>query len=352
MSIGDRIRKLLGWMREGPAQYPTAVAIPADRVVGPSTPPTLDRDERYFAVRLNQMRLSSGREWWVHVEPMALVVTEFLYDGDEASIPFVVGPTMIKKHANKVPEGMLFEDTLVAGPHPYKGGRIAITTILYQVPTTNEARRLLALVEGIGGVAAAATNLATYLKVADVLLDGVEGVLNLDGVEPVAGRRHELDPDLEDDLGSGFFTVADSDLAPARLWVRDKKLAREDGGPEILVDVDGADLLLYRLHTMAQRSDVERLPFHDGVREALDVAQSDATDAGWSRAKALMSAAFGHIAASPDLITPHGDALRVTYRDRIKALHDEAVANANLGPASAPTPLKNALREAAEVLDL
>jgi hypothetical protein len=65
-----------------------------------------------------------------------------------------------------------------------------------------------------------------------------------------------------------------------------------------------------------------------------------------------MSAAFTHIVESPDLTSPQGDALRAAYRDRLKMLHQEALANADLGPTDEPTRRAAALGEATDVLDL
>ncbi len=136
-SIGERLKSIVGWMKEGPTAYPTAIAIPSSRVVDGGPPPELARDASYLTVKLNQLRLASGRKWWVEVEPMALVVTELTYDGGAIAIPFVVGPSMIKQYGHDAPKGMLFDDTTVAGPYPYKGGRIALTTILYEeTPST------------------------------------------------------------------------------------------------------------------------------------------------------------------------------------------------------------------------
>ena len=80
-SILERSRELLDWARSGPASYPTAVRIPANRIVGPAPQPRLRSDASYFAVTMHQMRMSKGRRWWVDVDPMVLFVSEFDYDG-------------------------------------------------------------------------------------------------------------------------------------------------------------------------------------------------------------------------------------------------------------------------------
>ena len=49
------------------------------------------------------------------------VMSELAYDGAMQNVPFVVGAPMLADTGYKLPEGMLFTKTRVAGPHPYKG---------------------------------------------------------------------------------------------------------------------------------------------------------------------------------------------------------------------------------------
>jgi len=67
---------------------------------------------------------------------MVFVSSELSYDSAEIAVPFVVGPSMIK--GQQTPVGMVFSDTRVAGIHPYRGGRLIVTVILYSV-VRNEA---------------------------------------------------------------------------------------------------------------------------------------------------------------------------------------------------------------------
>ncbi len=351
-TLAQRLQRILGVAREGPATYPRAVAVPAAAVTGDGAgPPRLARDEAYFGVRLNQLRLAAGRRWWVEVDPMALVVSEFQYGAERISVPFVVGPSLVEGHGQPVPHGMVFDDTLVAGLHPYRGGRIVLTAMLYQVPRGGEAARLLRIAESAGAAFGAATAIGPYLRVAGVLLDAVESLLGLDGVVPVMGRRHEVDPDLEDDLGSGFFVLAGADVAADGLAVHDRRLVRAggDGPPR---ELEGADFLLYSLVSPIRRSDLELLAFHPLVREAQRLARSDASDDGWRRAKALMVTAFTGIVDSPDLTRAQGDALRAEYRERMSALHAEAAADALMAPAAEDPRRASALVDAVGILDL
>jgi hypothetical protein len=348
----DRCKGILNWFQNGPAKYPTALAVPSARMVEAFTPPALTRDDSYFAVRLNQMRLSSGRRWWEHIMPMAFVLSEFDYNGQRTAVPFVVGPSLLEKYGRPVPDGMLFEDTLVAGLHPYKGGRIAITVILYALPTTNEARQLLSMVEGATAIFSAATNLTAYLKVADVVLDGVEGLLGIGDVEPIAGRRHEIDPDLDTDLGTGYFVLSEAELNVDQIWVESRRLRTRGAPTAPLEDVSGTDYMLYSLGTTQTRTDIEQLSFHRTIREAEKLANVDASSDGWKRAKAMMTTGFTEIIDSPDLSRVQGDQLRASYRERLLSLHAEAEANANMAGEVGSGRRAAALADATLILDL
>ena len=351
-AITDRCLAMLRRMKEGPASYPTVINVGASQVLDTFTPPTLARNESYFAVRLNQLRLASGRKWWVQIAPMAFMVAEFQHGRERLAVPFVVGPSMLERFGQPVPGGMLFDDTVIVGLHPYKGGRIAITAILYEVPRSDEARRLLSFVEKAASVVGAATAMGTYLKVADVVLDGLEGLLGLDGVRPVAGRRFEVDPDLADDLGTGWFVLADGDLKPENVWVKDHRLQYKhaDGGG--FYDVPDVDLLLYSLVSAPRRTDIEQLDFHPTIREAETQAHADASDDGWKRAKAIMTTAFTQIIDSADLTMRQGDELRAEWRKRLVTLHEEALANAHMGPGDDDVERARAFADATSILDL
>ncbi len=198
----------------------------------------------------------------------------------------------------------------------------------------------------------AATSVAMYLKVAEVVLDGVEGLLGLNGVRPVTGRRHELDPDFADDLGSGYFAVVNQELDPTEIGVHQRRLVRRDPTTGDYPEVEDTDHLLYRLQTSSVRGDVQALPFYGLIREAEKVARSDASDDGWKRAKALMTAGFSQIVDSPDLTRPHGDALREEYRERLKALRVEALADADMSGDDVDARRAAAMAQVADTLDL
>src|SRR5262249_23437968 len=134
-----------------PRHTPSAITIPTDHVdQAASLGGTFLPNQHYFQVRINELFLTNAREWFSTIDPMVFIVSEFLYDRQEQEVPCIVGPGMMQKYAQrleKVPQGMLFRDTRVAGVHPYRGGRLSLTVVLCQTESKNYARELLKVVE-------------------------------------------------------------------------------------------------------------------------------------------------------------------------------------------------------------
>ena len=81
----------------------------------------LTAHEEYFELRLNELFLVDEREWFTTYDPMAVAIAEHRYDGKPAAVPFVVGRRYSRARAHRLPHGMVFADTRVAGPQPYRG---------------------------------------------------------------------------------------------------------------------------------------------------------------------------------------------------------------------------------------
>src|SRR3954454_15898871 len=121
-------------IKASPRQLPSTVAIPADHVTAQGTNrEKFEADKHYFQVRVNEMFLTEQRKWLTDIDPMVFVVSEFTYDKATQTVPFLVGPMLLEKFSAKVPKGMIFNDTRVAGLHPYRGGRLSLTVVLGQV---------------------------------------------------------------------------------------------------------------------------------------------------------------------------------------------------------------------------
>jgi hypothetical protein len=282
---------------------------------------------------------------------MVFVVSEFKYDKEDQAVPFVVGPMMMEQFGKKIPEHMVFSNTRVAGLHPYQGGRLALSVVLYRVQQTNYAKKLLQVVESAASALDFATALSTYLKVANVVLDGVEALLGLNAIDPLIGFRCEFDRDAGDQFEPSYFAlinVSEEKLKIDKLWVRKNRLVfGEDlATAKPFRDVD---FVLYSTTQTTERSDLTTLPFYPSYERVIRNAIRSNTEDSWKVTKALMAELAETLRFSPDLTPEQSRELRVKYKQEMVQEHEKAVEEAHLGAAE---EMDSDFREEVKILDL
>lgn len=153
-TLGERLSSFWQAVEKSHREQPTYAMIAHDRVDTANTLATkLNTDQDYFEIRIKEMYLSNQREWFSKFDPMVCTIAEFGYGDEDRALPFVVGPSLVKQLGLEVPEGkMLYTNTLVAGPYPYRGGDLTVSVILYGLKVKNYADDLLKFVEGAAGI--------------------------------------------------------------------------------------------------------------------------------------------------------------------------------------------------------
>lgn len=338
-TLAERCSNIWNSIRQSPGQIPSGVTIPSNQVEEENRPSTVFKpNKHYFQVRVNEMYLSFSREWFARYDPMVFAVSEFVYDKKKEAIPFVVGPAMMEKFGKRLPNGMIFSDTRVAGLHPYRGGQLTLSIILYKVQTGNMVRKLLKMIENTANVLDFANALTTYLKVADVVIDGVESLLELGGSEPLIGLRKEFDP-ADGELRPSYFALInlpDTQVDTGKLWVRNRKLYYGNSLQSAIPFRD-ADFVLYSIMLAPQRSDLSTLSFYPQwehtQREALDPREDS-----WLSAKANMASLMQSMLLSPDLTDQQARELVEEWRSKLINFHKMAVGNANMSDKKPQAP--------------
>ena len=353
-TIAQRCMKLWDTVSHTPAQVPTELQIPADHV-DEGKAGVFKKDEHYFEVRVNEMFLSDKRKWFVNYLPMVLVISEFYYGRSKEVVPFVVGPNLIEKDGVKVPTtGMLFRDLRVAGLHPYIGGQMTLSLILYRLPRDNYLTKLLQVIEAAGGILDFATMLGSYLKVASVVLDGLEALSSSFKVEPVVGLRWDFDPSNPGTIDSGYFALInrpEGSLEKDKLSVQNGQLLY-GGNPRPPSRPADADYILYSVLPKPERNDFEALPFQqvwDRVLADASIAKKD----NWNSAKANMASLYQTMIASPDLTWKQKQELPDWYIKRMEATHKKAVEIGMMSGSETPQgDMDKARLKSLSVLDL
>jgi hypothetical protein len=301
-------------------------AIPPGQVTPPyPASQSFDPGQHYFSVIINEMFLRENRQWFDIFDPMTLVLTEFLYDGKQVQVPFVVGPTMLEGKVKKIPNGMSITDTKVAGVIPYVGGNFALTIVLAKVRRASYAKRLLSFVETVSSVFPHGAALGSQLALAKTVLAGTDALFGLkDDVLPLAGHRWEYDPGVTPWLQPGFFALVNTDIAQLPI----DSLRVKAGRLHLAADPTDAgfrrdDFLLYSVNWLERRSDVTELPFYRLFKSAL--RQAGGADAGaWSRAKAGLATLYQEMLTSPDLTFLQTQELIESFKAKLIKVHEHA----------------------------
>ena len=355
-SLVERCGDIWGSISESPAQIPTRVVIPVEHIdKGEKLTEAFQRNEHYFQIRINEMYLTYSRKWFSIYDPMVFVVSEFDYDENTEVVPFVVGPMMMEEFGQKIPEGMVFSNTRVAGLHPYIGGRLILSVMLCRVQRKNYAQKLLQLIENASRVLDFSTALSNYVKVSSIVLDGIEALLGLGDIESLVGLRKEFDPDAGDVLKPGYFALinSESELNPDKLWVRQDQLVYGKN----LIDAKpfrDADYVLYSIVQTTERSDVAKLPFYPLWKRVLqDVTDKKLTEEKWQSAKVNMASLFQMMRLSPDLVKQQVYKLTQEYRLEMRRCYDETVGIQNLGDKEEEfTELDKIRKESLDILNM
>lgn len=350
------LERIWNRIRQSESQLPSRIAIPRDRVDAREAPSTsFARDEHYFQVVVNEMFLTYKREWFNEYDPMVLVISEFTYAKERKSVPFVVGPSIIRaavdESGRKLPNGMLFNNTRVAGVHPYRGDGLTLSVVLYRSRVEDHLRKLMKVVEVAAGAVNFATALGTYLKVGDVILDGVDSLFDLGALDPIVGHRQEFRHGFE----PGYFVLIDMPEARTRdytFWVRDDQLfagqTRDAARP-----FRDADYVLYSVSQLTDRDDIDLLPVYPlWERVAQDATVADETY--WKNAKSYMNTFYQAMVLSPDLTGAQTERLADEYIKKMQILHQRATGISNLSEANrgVPSELDQARSKGVSILEM
>jgi hypothetical protein len=328
-TVLENIQRAVGnlWknVQGSPSELPGAYAIDATHTDQKKLlSGEFQKDGHYFQVRVNELYLPYDRQWFVDYEPLVFAVTECTYDGKPQAIPTMVGPQLMPKlPTGELPDRMQFSNTRVAGLHPYRGGRLTLTIVLYRSKRKDIAERLLKFIESTANALSFATVVETYLKVANVVVSGVEELAGLGSLDPLLGLRREFDPDAGDPFTPGYFVLAKkTGLDVGKLWVKGGQLLFGDTLATAQAFRD-AEYVLFSIMPATERSDVDLLPIYALYQEAKKKAALAGPD-NWEVAKANLAALFQLMISSPDLLADQADKLTDGYIDELTKIHAKA----------------------------
>ena len=286
------------------------------------------RHKQYFSVVINEMFLTKGRQWFSEFAPAVFVVSEFIYDGKREAVPYVVGPSALegKMDSANIPEGFVFENTTVAGLHPYRGGSFSLSIVLGKIRTDHYLRRILRILENTAGtyLQSFGKMISQYIKVANVVLDGIDALIKEGDLTPLAGRRLEFQPDTVHAFNPGYFVLINApekNYSNAEFFIRNNRLYHGESAASA-VPFREADYVLYSILPADSRSDIDVLPFNKQFQD-LQSFIAGMMDIGEEEKKLINARVFAlqdSLRMSPDLTRGQVEELIAEYRSEIKTM--------------------------------
>jgi hypothetical protein len=318
-SLFDQLVKLATKMAAAPLPRPKIEWLAPEKCLPSGVAgQVIRKDQAYFSIRVNEIFLHEGRHLWKGYEPMVLVMTEFVYGGTKTLVPFVVGPNLLKNAEGELPHGLVYKDILVAGPHPFRGGNVGISLILYKIKRKDYAKGLLQVLEGVSSAVGMPADMAMLTKVGKAVLDGLGTLLNMQDTVPVVGHRMDIDTSSITGFTSGYCllsTQGDGDFS--QVQVQNGQLI-DPLSPAAAGKAPMHDYVLYSVHTSSRRGDETTLSFYPLQKQAREAILS--AEEGWTRAKSMLLTLYQHMLNSDDLISAETEELFEKFKTELLAI--------------------------------
>ena len=320
------IKELFKSWASSPAILPHLIRIPNDNTDDPEGLAGLFQPEQhYFTVRVNEMFLSEKRKWLKEIEPMVVCLTSYIYGEQEIDNPFIVGRNLVETKMQNVPEGMIFNDTRVAGIHPFSGGRLVVSIALCQAVTKDYFANSMEFIEKVSGVLGEniTSLIGNYVKIANVVIGGIDKLLDSKAVQPLFGFRQEFDRDANDQFSPGYFAMIDksnADWEVNKFFVKQNRLCYGDS-----VDAAKAfrqdEYVLFSVTRGDERSDIKLLPVYQSYKKILEQLKvNEVTQDLKNKIKDMLRVLNIEMQTSPDLTEPHAKKLIQKYIDDVGKL--------------------------------
>lgn len=265
----DLIERIAGWWKgakSAPTERKVADMLAKGGVENDRFPTRVSGDKfeagtTYFGLRLSGIHLVDARHFATERLPLCVCLAEFQTGGERRSIPFSIGPDVIRKRLqgagiNDTGKSAWIElrDITIVRPTPTNDGNLSLYTGLFSVPGDDLVKTLLNVV-GTVGTALANPAVGAAMKVSETVYDSFGSLLGYNQVEQEVAA---LIGNALTEQGSGYLLVADVapkdfDLTKAR--VKDGRLCwpsgQHDGNP--VTEFDHLLLALERFDTVAEK---------------------------------------------------------------------------------------------------
>ena len=326
------ISKFIGWLASAPPEPVSLFPISSSHVepawVGPTEP--FRAGEHYCTLRLAALRLESGRKWFTSYLPLVATACEYVYDTGSRATPFVAGPSLVGAEPDKLPTLISLDNTRICDTYPYRGGDVSVSVTLSRVVSDARLERLVGVIEHASRALGAATAVAPYLAIAQIVADGVTDLADKGDAAPLLAGRIALNED-NGSFAPGYVLLSAGRLEPDEIWVRRREVlvgpTRDAATPL------QADHVLLAVEQAHKRSDAEALPVVAEHWRRVDDFAGRPDPSSWDTAKSWLSVLAQDMYLSPDLTRGQAESMYADYVDRAVRRRDDARRLAHLGPA-------------------
>ncbi|SIT43364.1 conserved hypothetical protein [Paraburkholderia ribeironis] len=272
--------------------------------------------EHYFGLTLNEIHLRYGQEFHVSYDPLVYLAIDFRYGSQRVTIPRLVGPSALGAQKinkdGKLPHGFVVKNVRIAGPHPYRGGPVGITLVLYKVAHTNYAKRVLEFAEKLSGVIGFPADISIAFKIGETVTDAIEALFDMNDSVPIMGRRFEINSSPKDGFQPQYVAlVNDSDKSLPPLDVRNGSLVVASGEP--LAD---REYVLLNLWGTESRGSEASLPTDTMVEKMCECGLAGDAES-WQRGKSILITLYQQLLNNIDLTEPDAELFFEKYKAKL-----------------------------------
>lgn len=350
MALSNFFTNLWNNIKSANTFVPTYIEFTAEQTDIPDELIEFDDRRHYFMMSVSEMFLSYKRLWHQNFSPMVFTVCNFNYGNKIHEIPYMIGPSLLEKYQQQTPDGMLFMNTPVVGMYPWRGGNVSFSVILCRIAQTNNAEKLLNVIEDVSGSLDIASGISQYTKIGKVVLNGFNTLLGFQQTSPILGLNNNFGQAAGNPFKPGYHAlIHDPDADKSKFWVKNNKLHYGDSLHSAKEYRDN-DFVLFKIGLSIRRRDEEMLPFYKEYSEIENYLanQTEITDKQRNYLKSKIIHLAITIKQSPDLTDAQADLIfdekveqinRLVEklsklgekRDVVSAMPDEDIIDATLG---------------------
>ncbi len=268
MAFSDFFNALWSTVKSAPTFVPTYIEFkPQQTDQEAELEKVFNDNQHYFSISVNEMFLTEKRNWHINVDPMVFSVCNFQYDGSNLEVPFIIGPSSLNQYKQYVPQGMLYKNTPVVGIYPWRGGNVSLSMILCKVQRQNNIEKILNVIEQVANSIDFSKSVGNFLKIGNVIMDGVEALLGFQETQPIVGINNNFGQAANNTFKPGYYALVNHDqVDKSKFWVKNNELHYGDSMASA-TPYRNDDFVLFKIGLAYKRDDEQSLPFYQDYKK-------------------------------------------------------------------------------------